>query len=52
MLMNRLQAEGKGDYGTNHQGRDDNDRVLVLVYFHTDSPVIIWQLSRCSFFPK
>ena len=41
MLMKRSQAEGKGDHGTNHQGCKDNDRVLVFVYFHADSPIIL-----------
>ena len=41
VLMNRCQAESKGDYGTDHKGRDDNHRILVFVHFHADFPVIL-----------
>ncbi len=39
--MSRCHAKGKGDYGTDHEGRDDNNRVIVFVYFHVNLSVIL-----------
>ncbi len=39
--MRRPQAKGKGDYGTNHESGDDNDGVVIFIYFHADSPIIL-----------
>ena len=38
----REEAKGKGDYGKDHEGGDDNGRVAVFVYFHADSPIILF----------
>ena len=42
MLVSRCQAEGKGDHDTDHEGGDDNGRIIIFVYFHADSPIILF----------
>ena len=41
MLMSRCQAKGKGEDEEGHEGCDDDGRVLIFVYFHADSPIIL-----------
>jgi hypothetical protein len=40
--MGRCQAEGKGDHGTDYECCDDNDGVVIFIYFHADSPIILF----------
>ena len=39
--MSRCQAKGKGDHGTDYEGGDDNDGVIIFIYFHADSPITL-----------
>ncbi len=41
MLMSRYQAKGKGDDDADYEGCDDNDWVIVFIYFHANLPVIL-----------